>query len=199
MDMTPCLADFCLALVFEQRGKQIGDTYPQVGTKRYMAPEVLEGAIIFSRDQFFRIDMYAYGLVLWELASRSASVWNQINPLVKDETHSAHDYDSQSMADSDSSNIDPYTPPFETQARTRNPSLEILQDLVINQRVRPRLREEWHLHSGMKKLISTINECWDHDAEARVSASCVIERLHAIESEHIVYSKPNAENNMERP
>ena len=199
MDMTPCLADFGLALVFEQRGKQIGDTYPQVGTKRYMAPEVLEGAIIFSRDQFFRIDMYAYGLVLWELASRSASVWNQINPLVKDETHSVHDYDSQSMADADCSNIDPYTPPFETQARTRNPSLEILQDLVINQRVRPRLREEWNWHSGMKKLISTVNECWDHDAEARVSASCVIERLHAIECEPIVYSKPNAENNMEKP
>ena len=35
-----------------------------------MAPEVLEGAIHFSRDSFLRIDMYACGLVLWELASR---------------------------------------------------------------------------------------------------------------------------------
>ena len=35
-----------------------------------MAPEVLEGAINFSRDSFLRIDMYACGLVLWELASR---------------------------------------------------------------------------------------------------------------------------------
>jgi hypothetical protein len=35
-----------------------------------MAPEVLEGAINFSRDAFLRIDMYACGLVLWELASR---------------------------------------------------------------------------------------------------------------------------------
>lgn len=42
----------------------------QVGTRRYMAPEVLEGAINFSRDAFLRIDMYACGLVLWELASR---------------------------------------------------------------------------------------------------------------------------------
>ena len=82
---------------------------------------------------------------------------------------------------------------------TGNIHKEILQDLVINQRVRPRLREEWNWHSGMKKLISTVNECWDHDAEARVSASCVIERLHAIESEPIVYSKANPENNMERP
>lgn len=41
-----------------------------MGTRRYMAPEVLEGAINFQRDSFLRIDMYAFGLVLWELASR---------------------------------------------------------------------------------------------------------------------------------
>lgn len=35
-----------------------------------MAPEVLEGAINFHRDAFLRIDMYALGLVLWELLSR---------------------------------------------------------------------------------------------------------------------------------
>jgi len=36
-----------------------------------MSPEVLEGAVSFTRDNFQRIDMYACGLVLWELASRS--------------------------------------------------------------------------------------------------------------------------------
>lgn len=35
-----------------------------------MAPEVLEGAINFQRDSFLRIDMYAMGLVLWELVAR---------------------------------------------------------------------------------------------------------------------------------
>lgn len=35
-----------------------------------MAPEVLEGAINFTRDAFLRIDVYACGLVLWELAAR---------------------------------------------------------------------------------------------------------------------------------
>lgn len=42
----------------------------KVGTRRYMAPEALEGAINFQRDAFLRIDMYAVGLVLWELAAR---------------------------------------------------------------------------------------------------------------------------------
>ena len=45
----------------------------QVGTRRYMAPEVLEGAINFNRDAFLRIDMYACGLVLWELLSRCSA------------------------------------------------------------------------------------------------------------------------------
>ena len=46
----------------------------QVGTRRYMAPEVLEGAINFSRDAFLRIDMYACGLVLWEVAARCREI-----------------------------------------------------------------------------------------------------------------------------
>jgi serine/threonine protein kinase len=61
-DMTACIGDFGLALQFRP-GEVVGDTHGQVGTRRYMAPEVLEGAINFSRDAFLRIDMYACGLV----------------------------------------------------------------------------------------------------------------------------------------
>ena len=35
-----------------------------------MAPEVLEGAIMFNRESFLRIDIYALGLVMWEMISR---------------------------------------------------------------------------------------------------------------------------------
>lgn len=68
-DLTACIADFGLALIFNP-DKPCGDTHGQVGTRRYMAPEVLEGAINFTRDSFLRIDVYACGLVLWELVSR---------------------------------------------------------------------------------------------------------------------------------
>lgn len=68
-DLTACIADFGLALVFKP-GVPCGDIHGQVGTRRYMAPEVLEGAINFTRDAFLRIDVYACGLVLWELVSR---------------------------------------------------------------------------------------------------------------------------------
>ena len=47
---------------------------PQVGTARYMAPEVLEGAISFDREAYFRIDIYAFSLILWELTTRTETV-----------------------------------------------------------------------------------------------------------------------------
>ena len=52
-----------------------------------MAPEVLEGAINFSKDAFLRIDVYACGLVLWELASRCTLTGNnnQTTPTAVDE------------------------------------------------------------------------------------------------------------------
>lgn len=71
-DLTACIADFGLALIFEP-GKPCGDAHGQVGTRRYMAPEVLEGAINFTRDAFLRIDVYACGLVIWELVSRCSA------------------------------------------------------------------------------------------------------------------------------
>merc|ERR1712115_571413 len=52
-DLTACISDFGLALVFRPN-EVVGGTHGQVGTRRYMAPEVLEGAINFSRDAFLR-------------------------------------------------------------------------------------------------------------------------------------------------
>ena len=46
----------------------------KVGTKRYMAPEVLGETVDTSQfDSFRRIDVYALGLVLWEVARRCVS------------------------------------------------------------------------------------------------------------------------------
>ncbi|OWK52166.1 Activin receptor type-2A [Lonchura striata] len=147
-NLTACIADFGLALKFEA-GKSAGDTHGQVGTRRYMAPEVLEGAINFQRDAFLRIDMYAMGLVLWELASRCTA------------------------ADGP---VDEYMLPFEEEIG-QHPSLEDMQEVVVHKKKRPVLRECWQKHSGMAMLCETIEECWDHDAEARLSAGCVEERI----------------------
>lgn len=43
----------------------------QVGTKRYMAPEVLDKTLnVKDFNSFKQADIYSYALVLWELARR---------------------------------------------------------------------------------------------------------------------------------
>ncbi|XP_011704500.1 PREDICTED: activin receptor type-2A isoform X2 [Wasmannia auropunctata] len=147
-DMSACIADFGLALIFHP-GKPCGDTHGQVGTRRYMAPEVLEGAINFTRDSFLRIDMYACGLVLWELASRCTV---QNGP------------------------IGEYRLPFEDEVGL-HPTLEDMQESVVHKKERPLILETWRKHPGLSSICDTMEECWDHDAEARLSASCVVERV----------------------
>ncbi|XP_048874206.1 activin receptor type-2A isoform X2 [Brienomyrus brachyistius] len=161
-NLTVCIADFGLALRFEA-GKSVSDTHGQVGTRRYMAPEVLEGAINFQRDAFLRIDMYAVGLVLWELASRCTA------------------------ADGP---VDEYMLPFEEEVG-QHPSLEDMQEVVVHKKQRPTLRECWQKHGGLAALCETIEECWDHEAEARLSAGCVEERI--IQMQRLISAVPPEE------
>uniref|UniRef100_UPI0035902707 activin receptor type-2A n=1 Tax=Myxine glutinosa TaxID=7769 RepID=UPI0035902707 len=147
-DMTACIGDLGLAVSFEP-GKPPGDMHGQVGTRRYMAPEVLEGAINFQRDAFLRIDMYAMGLVLWELLSRCTAADGPVGE---------------------------YRTPFEEEVG-QHPGLEDMQEVVVNKKQRPILRDCWHKHVGLAQLCETVEECWDHDAEARLSSGCVAERV----------------------
>lgn len=83
-----------------------------------MAPEVLEGSINFSKEAFTRIDMYACGLVLWELATRCT------------------------LQDGD---IPDYKLPFEEELG-RNPSLKDMQESVAFNKIRPALKDSWKSH-----------------------------------------------------
>ena len=160
-DMTPCIADFGLALIISNDRKQC-DSLGQVGTVRYMAPEVLEGAVSYSRDALLRIDMYACGLVLWELASRCQFQQDINNSL-------------------DDHQVLPYRLPFEEEIP--NATLHEMQSRVpAPMKLRPVLLSSWKdgKHEGMKSFCSTIEELWEDDAEARLSASCVEERIKSI-------------------
>ncbi len=47
---------------------------------------------------------------------------------------------------------------------------------MVDKRSRPPILESWRQHAGMALFCKTIEECWDHDTESRISAACVIER-----------------------
>lgn len=116
-DLTACIADFGLSLTFKS-DDQCNRDHSQVGTNRYMAPEVIEGAIEFNKDAFLRIDIYACGLVLWEMVSRC----------------NAYNLPSTN-----------YYLPFELELGM-NPSLQDLNKTVVQQKMRPKILDQWRTH-----------------------------------------------------
>ncbi|XP_059822342.1 TGF-beta receptor type-2 isoform X1 [Hypanus sabinus] len=121
----------------------------QVGTARYMAPEVLESRVnLEDLESFKQMDMYSMALVLWEMASRCEVIGE----------------------------VKSYESPFSSKVR-EHPCVESMRDIVLRDRGRPEIPSSWLVHKGMHFLCDTIVECWDHDPEARLTAHCVAERI----------------------
>ena len=74
-DDTVCIADFGLAIVANSNNPTLSTPENlKQGTKRYMAPELLEEKVNPKYfESFKRTDMYSFGLVLWEVCRRSES------------------------------------------------------------------------------------------------------------------------------
>lgn len=101
-----------------------------------MAPEVLQGAVNL-RDcecALKQIDVYALGLVLWELGSRCTDMQN--------------------------AEPQPYAPPFYREAG-ENPSLEQMQTLVSLRKARPLWPVPWKDTAAARLLCETAEDCWD--------------------------------------
>ena len=74
-NLTCCIADFGLAVKYSTDTEEI-DIKPdtRVGTRRYMAPEVLENNLDSRNFAAFKMaDIYSFALVLWEIARRCIS------------------------------------------------------------------------------------------------------------------------------
>ncbi|KAM3608258.1 uncharacterized protein V6R79_021949 [Siganus canaliculatus] len=125
----------------------------QVGTARYMAPEVLESRVnLEDLEAFKQMDVYSMALVLWEMASRCEAIGE----------------------------VKGYEPAFGSQV-CEQPCVDSMRDLVLRDRGRPDIPSPWTQHQGMSVFCSTVTECWDHDPEARLTAHCVVERLTALQ------------------
>lgn len=159
-DLTCCICDLELSITFEP-GKSLLDRQAQVGTLRYMAPEVLDGAVTFSRESYLKIDVYALGLVIWEMISRCTV---------------------RGVAEE-------YKQPYETEVGVR-PTVRQMTDCVVTSRVRPKFPACWGkaeeecdprtLQQHLDFLMETVTECWDHDPDARLTAQCVQERMSSL-------------------
>ncbi|MEQ2315817.1 Activin receptor type-2B [Ameca splendens] len=94
--------------------------------------------------------------------------------------------------------------PYEEEVG-QHPSLEDLQEVVVHKKMRPAIKEFWLKHSGLAQICETVEECWDHDAEARLSAGCVEERISQIRHHTTNIAPPTSDmaitvvTNMEPP
>lgn len=58
------------------------------------------------------------------------------------------------------------------------PTFEQMQVLVARNKARPLIPQLWkQSNPAIKQLRETIEDCWDNDAEARLSAMCIERRL----------------------
>lgn len=164
-DLSCCISDLGFALkTFGPRYEWKGvvtlaeqKSLVEVGTVRYMAPEMLEGAVNL-RDcetALKQVDIYSLGLVLWELFARCPEFY------ATDEA------------------MPPYKQPYESEVG-KMPSLEQMQILVSRQKVRPKFPNAWKRNVSAKVAKDTCEDCWDSDPDARLTALCVEERLREI-------------------
>ena len=96
-----------------------------------------------------------------------------------------------------------YKLPFEEDVGL-HPSLDEMQECVVTRKTRPRIPSTWLHHpvslfflmqvhnfnnfcslQGLVSVVQMMQESWDHDAEARLSASCIVERFGAL-AKHVV-------------
>lgn len=69
-DLECCIGDFGLSVIKVNNEVKF-PTNPKQGSKRYLAPEILDETInMLKFDSFVYADIYALGLVLWEICSR---------------------------------------------------------------------------------------------------------------------------------
>lgn len=147
------IADFGLAVMYYQNtnSMNIADN-PKIGTKRYMAPEMLDETYVndittclvsswgsccsnFASvcrmhlknfEAFKKVDMYAVGLVLWELFRRTG----------------------------DEKEVEEYKPPF-FDVVDSDPSFEQMKAVICDGGIRPQLPSRWQKDPVIYRPLET--------------------------------------------
>ncbi|XP_071762876.1 serine/threonine-protein kinase receptor R3 [Centroberyx gerrardi] len=152
-----CIADLGLAVIHSQSSDylDVGNN-PRVGTKRYMAPEVLDESIrmdIF--ESYKQTDIWALGLVFWEITRRTI-----VNGIVEE-----------------------YRPPF-FDVVPSDPSFEEMKKVVCVDQQRPSLHNRLHSHPILSTIVKIMKECWFQSPPARLTALRVRKTLSKLDHDN---------------
>lgn len=114
----------------------------RIGTKRYMAPEVLNDTLNRNHfDSFKRADIYSLGLILWEIARRCC-----VGGIYEE-----------------------YHLPYYDMVPT-DPSLDEMRRVVCLENRRPSIPNRWNSYEELRVIAKIMKECWYANGGARLTA-----------------------------
>ncbi|EDW77162.1 uncharacterized protein Dwil_GK22220 [Drosophila willistoni] len=150
---TCVIADFGLAVTHSHVTGQLDmGNNPKVGTKRYMAPEVLDESIdLECFEALRRTDIYAFGLVLWEVCRRTISCGIA-------EEYKVPFYDVVPM----------------------DPSFEDMRKVVCIDNYRPSIPNRWSSDSLLAGMSKLMKECWHQNPNVRLPALRIKKTIHKL-------------------
>merc|ERR1712226_27138 len=138
-----CISDLGLSVLHSTESNRLDISFNRrVGTKRYMAPEILDETMSqTSFDAFKQVDIYAFGLVLWEIARRMI-----LNGFVED-----------------------YQPPYYEKLH-QDPPFEEVRKVVCEEKYRPVVPKTWYNDEYLVVMAKLMRECWHVFPMARPTA-----------------------------
>ncbi|TNN84517.1 TGF-beta receptor type-1 [Liparis tanakae] len=140
---TAVIADLGLAVKHDSSSNSMDiPSNHRVGTKRYMAPEILDETINANCfESFKRADIYSLGLVFWELARRCS-----VRGLQEDFQLPYFDFVPS------------------------DPTIEDMRKVLCEQKLRPNVPNQWQSCETLRVMGKLMRECWHANPAARLTA-----------------------------
>lgn len=157
-DLTCCIGDLGLALCGDIDGQlPAGNVDIRSGTKRYMAPEIINRSIDGnSIGAYQKADMYSMSLVFWEMLRRCEFIEPETNKLIK--------FDYQL----------PYYEHVDA-----NPDENQMHDVVYVKKLRPEMLTVWKNYNldCVREFSNLIEELWHENPDGRLKSLSVKKSL----------------------
>ncbi|KAK6747960.1 hypothetical protein RB195_000894 [Necator americanus] len=143
-DLTCAIADLGLAVRYEAGHISLPNTN-KCGTVRYLPPEILEDKVESTKFELYRTgDMYAVGLVIWEVARRATCSAGPASSFAESLPY----YDHVS----------------------RDPTIKEMREVVVTQGIRPYQSYHWQNNNVLREVSRVMRECWSANPSSRLTA-----------------------------
>jgi bone morphogenetic protein receptor type-1B len=151
LNLTCCIGDLGMAICGDRHGKvQLAPgTVLRTGTKRYLAPEILDKTMDQSVLKNFQLaELYSLGLVTWEVLR-------------------ACQFESAKQPGVVYAPLDHELPYYEYMPVGSDPDEALMRNIVCEKKLRPTVAPQWSEHSITRGLSALTQELWSDRVNER--------------------------------